>query len=79
MIGDTTIAANSTIGDFSNTASYVNIYQDLQIGKRVQIWSHAVILNNIEDDAVVGAGSVVVSKIKKGTRVFGNPAKRLVL
>lgn len=78
-IGDTTIAANSSIGDFSNTASYVNIYQDIKVGKRVQIWSHAVVLNTVEDDAVVGAGSVVVAKVKKGTRVFGNPAKKLDL
>lgn len=77
VIGDTTLAVNSSIGDYSNTASYVNIYQDIRIGKRVQIWSHAVVLNHVDDDAVVGAGSVVVSKVKRGTKVFGNPAKRI--
>lgn len=78
-IGDTTISLNSSIGDYSNTASYTNIYRDITIGKRVQIWSHAVILNSVEDDATIGAGSVVVGKVKKGTKVFGNPAKKFKL
>ena len=76
-IGDSTLGQNVTIGDYSNTASYVNIYQDISVGERVQIWSHAIVLNNIEDDAVVGAGSVVLNKVKKGMHVFGSPAKRI--
>ena len=79
VVGDTTISLHSIVGDYSNTASYVNIYRDINIGKRVQIWSHAVILKAVEDDAVVGAGSVVVSKVKAGTKVMGNPAKKISL
>jgi len=78
-IGDTTMSHQSSIGDYSNTASYVNIYQDIKVGKRVQIWSHAVILNNVEDDAIIGAGSIVINKVKKGNKVFGNPAKKIDL
>lgn len=78
-IGDTTMSHQSSIGDYSNTASYVNIYQDIKVGKRVQIWSHAIILNTVEDDAVVGVGSVVLNKVKKGTRVFGSPATKIDL
>lgn len=77
VIGDTTMAAESSIGDFSNTASYVNIYKNIRIGKRVQIWSHSVVLNHVGDDATIGAGSVVISKVKKGIKVFGNPAKKV--
>ncbi len=77
VIGDTTMAAESSIGDFSNTASYVNIYKNIRIGKRVQIWSHSVVLNHVGDDATVGAGSVVISKVKNGIKVFGNPAKKV--
>lgn len=77
IIGDSTMAPHSSIGDYSNTASYANIYQDISVGSHVQIWSHAVILKDVEDYAVVGAGSVVVKKVKSGTKVFGCPAKKI--
>ena len=79
VVGDTTISMEADLGDYSNTASYANIYKGVKIGKRVQIWSHSVILNSVGDDAVVGAGSVVVSKVNPGTKVFGSPAKKIVL
>lgn len=77
VIGDSTMAPHSSIGDYSNTASYANIYQDVTVGSHVQIWSHAVILKDVGDYAVVGAGSVVVKKVKAGTKVFGCPAKKV--
>ena len=77
VVGNTIVSFNSSVGDFTNTASYVNIYRNVIVGKRVQIWTHSVILNNVDDDAIVGAGSVVVAKVKAGTKVFGNPAKRM--
>lgn len=76
-IGDATVGRGAEIGDFSNLASYVNVYQDVKVGKRAQLWSNSVILNNVGDDAVVGAGSVVVAKVKPGTRVFGVPARKI--
>ena len=79
IIGDSTMAPHSSIGDYSNTASYANVYQDVTVGSHVQIWSHAVILKDVEDYAVVGAGSVVVKKVKAGTKVFGCPAKKIEL
>lgn len=77
VIGHSIVGMCSEIGAFSNTAAWVNVYQDVTIGKRCQLWSHSVILNSIGDDVVVGAGSVVVNKVKSGTTVFGNPAKRM--
>ena len=77
VVGDTTMAMEAELGDYSNTASYANIYKRVKVGKRVQIWSHSVILNTVGDDAVVGAGSVVVSKVKPGVKVFGCPAKKM--
>ena len=77
IIGDSTMASHSSIGDYSNTASYANIYQNVTVGSHVQIWSHAVILKDVEDYAVVGAGSVVVKKVKSGTKVFGCPARKV--
>ena len=32
---------------------------------------------DIEDDAYVGVGSVILRKVKTGKRVFGNPAREM--
>ena len=71
------IGQDVVIGDYSTTTGFTNIPTAI-IGKRVFLGSHSVILNNVGDDAYVCAGSVVISKVKAGTRVFGNPAKRMV-
>ncbi len=70
-----------TIGDYSTISSNCGINGHVQLGKRVFIGSNSVIIpsRKIRDDAYVGAGSVVVSNIKSGTKVMGNPAKRLSL
>ena len=31
----------------------------------------------VGDDAFIGIGSVVINNVKAGTKVFGNPAKRI--
>ncbi|WP_227368510.1 DapH/DapD/GlmU-related protein [Halomonas sp. M20] len=47
------------------------------IGRNTWIGGHAVILPGVtvEDDAIVGAGSVVTRDVPAGTTVSGNPAK----
>lgn len=77
VIGDSTISYKSVIGAYTNTASYVNIYKNMNIGHHTQIWSGAIILADVGNHAVVGAGSVVVKKVKDKTKVFGNPAKKI--
>lgn len=74
------IGQDSFIDDFSTTTAFVNI-ADAKIGKRVFIGSHSVILNGkkVGDDAFICAGSIVISNVKPGTKVFGNPAKRIDL
>lgn len=49
------------------------------IGNRVDIGAHAVVIGPIRigDDAVVGAGAVVVSDVPNGAIVVGNPARRI--
>ena len=73
------IGQDSTIDDFSTTTGYTNI-ASAHIGKRVFVGSHAVVLNGkkVGNDAFVCAGSIVFSNVKAGTKVFGNPAKRMV-
>ncbi len=72
------IGAKVEIGDYSTTTGFTNI-ASARIGKRVFVGSHAVIVGNkkIGDDAFVCVGSIVVSNVKPGTKVFGNPAKRV--
>lgn len=72
------IGQYSQIGDYSTTTGYVNI-PGATLGKRVFVGSHAVVLNNrkVGDDAFICAGSIVVSNVKPGTKVFGVPAKRV--
>lgn len=72
------IGSKVEIGDYSTTTGFTNI-ASARIGKRVFVGSHAVIIGNkkVEDDAYVCVGSVVVSNIKAGTKVFGVPAKRV--
>lgn len=49
----------------------------IQIGNNVCIHTGAIINHGvkIEDNSMVGAMSFVIRKVKKGTTVFGNPAK----
>ena len=76
-IQGTMIGGHAVIGDYSTTLGFANI-PNAKVGKRVYIGSHAVILGpSVGDDAEVCVGSIVVSKVKAGTKVFGNPAKRV--
>ncbi len=71
------IGGHADIGDYSTTLGFANV-PNAKIGKRVYIGSHAVVLGtSVGDDAEVCVGSIVVSKVKAGTKVFGNPAKRV--
>ena len=72
------IGQYSKIGDYSTTTAYANI-PGSTLGKRVFVGSHAVVLNRrrVGDDAFICAGSIVVSNVKPGTKVFGVPAKRV--
>ena len=67
------------IGDYSTISSYCDITGGVKLGKRVFLGSHVTIIpqRKIGDDVYVAAGSVVVTNIKSGTRVFGNPAKKM--
>lgn len=67
------------IGDYSTISGQCGVTGYVEIGKRAFLGSHASILpgKKVGDDAYVGIGSVVVRNVKAGTKVFGNPAKRV--
>lgn len=74
------IGHDAVVGDYSTISSFCDITGGVNIGKRVFLGSHATIVpgRKIGDDAFVGAGSVVLTHIKKETKVMGNPAKKML-
>lgn len=72
------IGQDSVIEDFTTTTGYTNI-ASAHLGKRVFVGSHAVVLHGkkVGDDAFICAGSIVFNNVKAGTKVIGNPAKRM--
>lgn len=70
------IGHDTSIGAYSTIYSYVNITGRVNVGERT-IWgsgSRALPNARIESDSVVGAGSVVLKRVKAGQTVFGVPA-----
>ncbi len=91
-IGDASVIGNYTvinglscighdcvIGEFTCIMSHCDITGHSEIGRKVFIGGGARTVpgTKIEDEAYVGAGSVVLRKVKIGKKVFGNPAKEI--
>jgi len=77
--GGSQIGHDCVIGDYTSIMSQVELGGGCKVGSRVLIGSHANLIPNIvvEDDAIIGAGSIVIKRVKTHTTVFGNPAVRL--
>lgn len=67
------------IGDYCRLDCQSFFVGAVKVGNRCTIHTSAVLNHKVvvEDDATIGACSFVVKKVKKGTTVFGNPAKVL--
>ncbi len=85
-IGDfTTVQAHcnlghdATVGDFCALESFCFMGGGASLGDNVTLHTRATILPHmkVEDNATVGAGSVVTRKVKAGTTVFGVPALKI--
>lgn len=76
----TVIGHDARIGDFNRIDTHVTCVGGIQIGNETVIHTSAVINHKVlvEDMAHVGACSFVIRRVKSGTTVFGNPAKKLV-
>ncbi len=75
------IGHDATVGDYSTLSGRCSINGHVQVGKMVYIACGVSIApsKKIGDGAYVGIGSVVISNVKAGSKVFGNPAKRIEL
>lgn len=70
---------DAVIGDYSTISGNCSVNGHVVLGKRVFVGSNACIApsKKIGDDVFIGMGSIVVSNIKTGYKVMGNPAKRI--
>ena len=73
----TSIGHDAKVKEFSTISSHCDVMGGVSIGSNVFMGSNAIILPNkkVENNAIVGAGSVVLRRVKEGTTVFGNPAR----
>jgi|GEM_PF-1440311 bifunctional N-acetylglucosamine-1-phosphate-uridyltransferase/glucosamine-1-phosphate-acetyltransferase GlmU-like protein len=79
-LGDTTVGKNSNIGAGAITCNFDGQEKHkTKIGSQVFIGSSTMLVApiNIGDDAVTGAGSVVVNNVPAHTKVVGVPARNL--
>ena len=79
-LGDAEIGEKTNIGAGTITCNYDGKRKHkTKIGKRVFIGSNSSLRAPIEigDEAMTGAGSVVLHDVPAGERVAGNPAKSL--
>ncbi len=71
------IGHDARVGAFSTLSGRVNINGHVSVGESVYIGCAASIApgKTVGDGASISIGSVVISNVKPGTTVYGNPAK----
>ena len=70
---DVKVGKYCQINSFAFFAGYVELQQCVTVNAGAKLIQNIL----IEEEAVVGLGSIVLNKVKKGTTVFGVPARRL--
>ena len=76
----TVIGHDVKIGDWNRIDTHVTCVGGTEIKNCADIYTSAVLNHGVvvEDNAHVGALSFVIRRVKEGTTVMGNPAKRLM-
>ena len=74
------VAHDASVGDWSTLSGKCALNGHVQCGKMVYMGCGVLVApsKKIGDGAMVGIGSVVISNVKAGTKVFGNPAKKMI-
>ena len=78
---ESVVGHDACVGDYSTLSGNVSVNGHVQVGSMVYAGCGSMIApgKKIGDGAQIGIGSVVISNVKVGTTVFGNPAKRVDL
>lgn len=73
------VAHDASVDDFSTLSGKCALNGHVKVGKNVYMGCGVFVApsKKIGDHATVGIGSVVISNVKAGTTVFGNPAKKV--
>ncbi len=73
------VAHDCIVGDYSRIDVRALMVGGVKVGNNVTVHTNALISHKVvlEDDSTVAAMSFVIKKVKAGTTVMGNPAKRL--
>lgn len=76
----TVIGHDVRIGNWNRIDTHVTCVGGTVVGNEVDIYTSSVLNYGVvvEDGAHVGACSFVIRRVKAGTTVMGNPAKRLI-
>lgn len=76
----TVIGHDVRIGNWNRIDTHVTCVGGTVVGNEVDIYTSSVLNHGVvvEDGAHVGACSFVIRRVKAGTTVMGNPAKRLI-
>lgn len=79
VFSQSVITHDCVVGPFSTISGGARLTGGTKVGERVFVGSNATIIpgRTIGDDAFISAGSVVIRNVKPGTKVFGNPARRI--
>jgi len=93
QLGECSIGDNALLGSHINIVSGKNqhvlnreqenafysqgVREKILIGKNVWIGNNAIIMANVGDNCIIGAGSVVTKEIPDNIVCAGNPAKKL--
>lgn len=74
------VAHNCHIGEGAMLTACVELSGSVKVGKNVWLAPNCSVVQKVTlgDDCFIGIGSVVARAVEPGTKVFGNPAKRLV-
>ena len=74
-----TIGHDASLGDYCTLSGHCDVTGFVSLGNKVFMGSSAVIIPSriIGDDVIIGTGSIVISNLKPGVTVFGNPAKKI--